>query len=205
LTFDLQPMSLIAFGPLGIARPPMDQSQAAFDTSHFRHSSLREKLLEHVFIGELLQCLWGQGRRDIEVLRAEIDYSGYDLVLGCNGVLRFVQFKSSHREATTRNVNISLDLSNKQGACVVWIIFDPVTMKLGPFLWFGGGAGKPLPPLGNRVARHAKADKSGVKAKRPNLRVVGRGAFTPLKAIEDVVEKLFGPFRDSPVPAEGGL
>jgi hypothetical protein len=73
----------------------MDQPQGTFDTSHYVQSSLREKLLEHVFIGELLRCLWRSGRRDIEVLRAEIDASGYDLVLECNGVLRHVQFKSS--------------------------------------------------------------------------------------------------------------
>jgi hypothetical protein len=29
---------------------------------HFLQSSLREKLLEHVFIGKLLQCLWRKGR-----------------------------------------------------------------------------------------------------------------------------------------------
>jgi hypothetical protein len=73
----------------------MDGPEDARDTSHFLQSSLREKLLEHVFIGELLRCLWRLGRRDIEVLRAEIDASGYDLVLECNGVLRYVQFKSS--------------------------------------------------------------------------------------------------------------
>jgi hypothetical protein len=93
----------------------MDQPQAAFDTSHFLQSSLREKLLEHVFIGKLLQCLWRQGRRDIEVLRAEIDYSGYDIVLECNSVVRYVQFKSSHRDATTRAVNVSRSLAKKRG------------------------------------------------------------------------------------------
>jgi hypothetical protein len=127
----------------------MDQPQTTFDTSHFLQSSLREKLLGHVFIGELLQCLWRQGRRDIEVLRAEIDYSGYDIVLECNGVLRYVQFKSSHRDATTREVNVSVNLAKKRGACVIWIIFDGQTMKLRPYLWFGGGAGEPLPPIGD--------------------------------------------------------
>lgn len=179
-------MSLIG-GATRCIPPTMDQQQAAFDTSHFLQSSLREKLLEHVFIGELLQCLWRQGRRDIEVLRAEIDYLGYDLVLECNGVLRYVQLKSSHRDATTRDVNVNLSLAKKRGACVIWIRFDADTMELGPYLWLGGKAGQDLPPLGDRVARHTKADKSGVKAERPNLRVVGRGSFKPLETIESVV------------------
>ena len=54
--------------------------------SQFLHSSLREKVLEHLFVGDLLRCLWRLGRRDIELLRAEVDYAGYDLVLECNGL-----------------------------------------------------------------------------------------------------------------------
>jgi hypothetical protein len=73
----------------------MTQVPNAFDASHYLQSSLREKLLEHLFIGELVQELWKQGRRDIEILRGEIDFAGYDLVLECNGVLRHVQLKSS--------------------------------------------------------------------------------------------------------------
>jgi hypothetical protein len=194
LTFDIQPMSLI--GPRLIVT--MDLPQPAIETSHFLRSSLREKLLEHVFVGKLLQCLWREGRRDIEVLRAEIDSSGYDLVLECGGVLRYVQFKSSHRDATTRDVNISLSLAKKKGGCVIWIVFDAATMRIGPYLWFGGRAGEPFPSLGERVARHTKADKAGVKAERPNLRVVGKSSFKPLETMEDVVEELFGPVAKSP-------
>jgi hypothetical protein len=197
LTFDLQPMSLISGAALD-GRPTMDSSEGTLDTSHFRQSSLREKLLEHVFIGKLLQCLWRWGRRDIEVLRAEIDASGYDLVLECNGVLRYVQFKSSHRDATTRDVNVSLSLAKKRGACVIWIIFDAGTMKLGPYLWFGGGLDQPLPSLGGRVARHTKADKAGVKAERPNLRVVAKSSFKSMQTMDEVVEEMFGLHRSMP-------
>jgi hypothetical protein len=84
----------------------MGEPQSLVDSSHFLQSSLREKVLEHVFVGELLQCLWRARRRDVEVLRAETDASGYDLVLECNDVLRHVQFKSSHNNALTRNVKV---------------------------------------------------------------------------------------------------
>ena len=45
------------------------------------HSSAREKVLEHLFVGELLRCLWRRGIRNMEVLRAEVDMGGYDLVV----------------------------------------------------------------------------------------------------------------------------
>ncbi len=43
---------------------------------HFLHSSLREKVIEHLFVGEVLKALWRSGNRDFEVLRAEVDRGG---------------------------------------------------------------------------------------------------------------------------------
>jgi hypothetical protein len=43
---------------------------------------------------------------------------------------------------------------------------------LGPFLWFGGELGKPLPPLGDKVSRHSKGNKDGYKAEWLNIREV---------------------------------
>src|SRR5688572_9636258 len=126
-------MSLIRRG--GSVRPMSDESL-------FLHSSLREKVLEHLFVGDLLRCLWRLGRRDIEVLRAEVDYAGYDLVLECNRVVRHVQLKSSHRNSATRSVNAHVGLPLKPSACIVWIRFDPSTMELRLFLWFGAEPGQ---------------------------------------------------------------
>jgi hypothetical protein len=171
----------------------MAQVPSAFDASHYLQSSLREKLLEHVFVGELLQCLWRNNLRDVEVLRAETDTSGYDLVLECDHVLRHVQFKSSHRDARTRTVNIHLNLAKKPSGCVIWIFFDPDTLKLGPFLWFGASPGQPLPTLADfPVAHHVKGNRAGEKALRPNLRVIGKRDFKELPNIDSVAVALFG-------------
>jgi hypothetical protein len=140
----------------------------------------------------LLQCLWRANRRDIEVLRAEIDTSGYDLVIECDGVLRHIQFKSSFHDATTRNVTVHVKLAKKPSGCVIWILFDPDTLRLGPFLWLGAAPGQPLPSLGDRIARHARGDSTGAKAPRPNLRVVGRSRFEQLATMDGVVTALFG-------------
>jgi hypothetical protein len=172
------------------ARPPTDLPHAAF-------SSAREKLLEHLFVGELLAHLWLAGIHDVEVLRPEVDSGGYDLILGASGILRHVQLKSSYRAAKTRRVDISLNLARRPSGCVVWIQFDPLTLDLGPFLWFGDEPSKPLPDLGARVARHSKADSAGKKKERPSLRSVRRSHFEVLPTIGVVAEKLFG--RVAPV------
>jgi len=53
-----------------------------------RRPALGKACMEHLFIGELLRHLWLQGIRDVEVLRAEVDCGGFDLVVECGGILR---------------------------------------------------------------------------------------------------------------------
>ena len=162
------------------------------ESAHFFDSSLREKVLEHLFVGELLRCLWCSGRRNIEVLHPEVDRAGYDIVFEANAILRHVQFKASYHEARTQRVNIHTDLARKPGGCVIWIRFDPKTLGLGPFLWFGGPPGEPLPPLGNKIGRHTRGNREGNKAGRENIRVVNKGRFAVLETIDDVAKALFG-------------
>lgn len=161
-------------------------------SAHSIESSLREKIIEHLFVGDLMRCLWRRGSRDIEMLRPEVDRGGYDLVLEANGITRHVQFKSSHREATTSEVNAHVNLMRKPSACIIWIRFDLQSMELGPFLWFGAGPRQTIDDLGGKVARHSKGNTNGYKAERSNHRVVNKGRFTMLQTIGDVADALFG-------------
>lgn len=162
------------------------------DSSHWEASSLREKLIEHLFVGELLRFLWCSGRRDIEVLRVEVDRGGYDLALECNNVLRHLQLKASHRNAVARSVNVNIALGAKPSGCVIWIRFDAATMALGPYLWFGGARGERLPDLGDRVSRQPRADSTGRKAERPGMRQLARTRFRSIESIDGVARALFG-------------
>lgn len=159
---------------------------------HSAESSLREKIIEHLFVGDLLRCLWRKGIRDIEVLRTEVDRSGYDLVLESNGVVRHIQLKASHRLAKTAELDIHVGLERKPCACVIWIRFDPDTMELGPYLWFGGKPREPIPSLGEKRSVYSKGDSTGFKATRLNHRVVKKARFERLDTIEEVAARLFG-------------
>jgi len=109
---------------------------------HSKHSSYREKLLEHLFIGEVLTHLWKQGETNAEFLRPEVDSGGYDLVIAFKDIIRHIQLKSSHRNAKTARQNVNISLAEKPSGCVVWVVFDEDTLKLVEFRWFGGGAGQ---------------------------------------------------------------
>lgn len=164
-------------------------------TEHNRYSSYRESLLEHLFTGELMRHLWLRGPVRMELLRPQVDDGGYDLVLEANGVVRHVQLKSSDHGSSTAQVGINVRLGEKPSGCVIWLRFDAATLVLGPFLWFGGSPGEPLPDLsGFRVGKNAKGDAQGVKRKRPNIRVVPKGRFDSVTTTGALAERLFGCF-----------
>ncbi|WP_166298060.1 hypothetical protein [Bradyrhizobium sp. 2S1] len=115
---------------------------------HSQDSSLREQAIGHLFLGELLAAMWRSNQRDIEVLKAEVDRGGYDLVLEANGFLRHVQLKSSFAGSKVRHVSVGTKLLAKPGGCVIWIEFDGDSLKIERYLWFGGEPGQALPDLG---------------------------------------------------------
>lgn len=159
---------------------------------HYLNSSFREKLIEHLFVGELLKLAWQSKNYSLEVSKPEVDNSGYDLILEAKGVLRHVQLKSTFIGGKTSRQNVHISLSKKQSGCVVWVYFDESTLNLGPFLLFGGNPGEPLPDISAmKTARHTKGDAGGYKAERPNIRTVNKGSFKSYDSVESLFQALF--------------
>lgn len=63
--------------------------------AHSNNSAFREKLIEHLLVGELLKFAW-KHELAIEVAKPEVDNSGYDIILESNNIVRHVQLKSSY-------------------------------------------------------------------------------------------------------------
>jgi hypothetical protein len=163
------------------------------DQSHALHSTFREKTLEHAFVGELLRSLWTRGIRDAEVLTADVDAAGYDLVVEAKGVMRHIQLKSTTVGGRTSRQKVHTKLAEKPSGCVVWMWVDPDTLSFESWGWFGSDPGDPLPDLANYpVAKHTKGDASGVKAERQSIRTVPKGAFDRLASIDALTDRLFG-------------
>ncbi len=154
-------------------------------------SSLREQALGHLFLGQLLAHMWRSGRRDIEVLKSEVDRGGYDLVLEANGIIRHMQLKSSFRGSKVREVDVSTKLMRKPNGCILWLEFDRDSLAIEQFYWFGGHPGAALPDIGARVSRHSKGNSDGAKTERPLHRVLSKGKFEKLADIDALVSKLF--------------
>ena len=162
-------------------------------TQHTHFSSYREKLIEHLFLGELLKLSWLKYKCSLEIARPEVDNSGYDAIAEANGIVRHIQIKTSVFGGKTANQNVHHKLTSKPSACVLWIYFNEETMELGPYLYFGASEpGMPMESLVDRkTAKHTKGNKEGFKAERENLRVLPKGAFKKLMSVEEVYEQLF--------------
>jgi hypothetical protein len=162
---------------------------------HATHSVLRESIVEHVFVGEVMRRLWQRGIMDVEVLRAEFDTSGYDLVMSSANVLRHIQLKVSIADGARASVNVNLKLGKAPSGCVLWIVVDD-DLQILEYRWFGGDPGEPLPDITDRgVVRHARANARGEKAVREGQRALSKVEFERFDAAEgldDVLDRLFG-------------
>jgi hypothetical protein len=158
-------------------------------------STFYEQLVEHVFISELLQEACFAFGQTVDVLRAEVDSSGYDVVFECNGILRYVQLKTSKHDAKRRAVPVNIALAQKAGACIIWLPreTDPATCRIKlSYLFFGGAPGETLPSLDSfPIAKHTKGDSTGKKNARPAIRLVPKSRFAKIATVRELVATLF--------------
>ena len=75
---------------------------------------------------------------------------------------------------------------------MIWIRFDPDSLELGRYLWFGAPPQQRIPPLGDKISRHSKGNSKGYKGERLSHRVVKKGRFEKLTTVDEVAERLFG-------------
>jgi hypothetical protein len=138
---------------------------------HFVNSTLREKVVEHVFVGDALRLLWKNEVLNVEVLRSEFDAYGYDLVMARDKIVRHIQFKTG-RSNKPAGVSVAQTLGKKPSGCVIWIrVTDK--LEMGPYFWFGDKPGKPLPDIDKyEVPLRPTYNKAGVRPPRPNHRLI---------------------------------
>jgi hypothetical protein len=166
--------------------------------THYRQSTLRERIVEHVFIGDALRSLWRLKITDVELLRSEFDAHGYDLVMARGQLVRHIQFKTG--TSKPRNVSVALALGEKPSGCVIFIQITPA-LETGPFYWFGGAPGQPLPSITDypKPAR-TTPNRAGEYPERQNHRDLPASALERLETLESVLTKLFGPLVTTTEP-----
>jgi hypothetical protein len=158
-------------------------------------SSSLERLIELHLMSELTQEAWfGRGLL-VDVLHSSVDAFGHDVVLECGSVLRHVQLKSRALAGKTSRYAINTRLAERPSGCVIWIGWErePRSNRLRTeYRWFGEAPGSSLPPLGDTIAKHSKANAEGVKLERPGMRIVPLSRFEKLAGVGELIDRLFG-------------
>jgi len=157
--------------------------------AHFLHSARREKILENLFIGEVLRELWRRDIFDAELLQSDIDAAGYDLVLSLENGIRHIQLKASIKPKTWP---VNGKIVDKPSGCVI-IILVSNNLDMNGFLWFGNELGKSCDDIRSLTgAKHSKGDSTGKKAHRRDTYKMGKSKFEKMDSIGAVVDALVG-------------
>lgn len=159
------------------------------ESSDFTKSTYRERLVEHLLVGEILRYLWRRGVHDVEVLRPAVAHSGYDLVLEYRRIIRHIELKASIVGGKRNAVTVNIGLQRAPSGCVIWVNVNPGDLELGPFWWFGDEPHKPLPSIED--FRRGKQPR-GDKRERESIRRIPRSKFTRLETVAEVAQRLFG-------------
>ena len=89
--------------------------------------------------------------------------------MGRGSIVRHIQFKTG-TSAKPGDVSISTALTSKPSGCIIWIRVTS-QLDMGPFFWFGGAPGEPLPVLDSyKGLRRATHNKAGERPLRKNGR-----------------------------------
>ena len=174
---------------LATTAPDGDKVAHNLTSSHL--SSAREKVLEYRFLAEVTAELYRRGL-EFDVLRSDVDALGHDLVMEANGIIRHIQLKTTYRGGKSARVTSNIRLATRPSGCLIWMIYDPHTLDITAFRWFGGVPGAALPDLGKRVAKHSRGNAGGTKNERPAHRVLPRRVFASIGDIAALVDQLFG-------------
>lgn len=129
-----------------------EQSRYATESSYFA------SLAEHVLLADLMTFGWYERRTSLQVLRAEVDVAGYDVVVADDVTTRHIQFKAGRRGP----VPVSLRLCNSPSGCIVWARLSEPPQGWRPsveYRFLGGSPGEPLEPalLGSKVTMRPRS------------------------------------------------
>jgi hypothetical protein len=119
------------------------------------------------------------------VFKSEVDHGGFDLVLGCNGSIRYIQLGQTLLSGTSAHFPVRKRLSSRPGGCVVVLVHRDDSLELDHCLFLEGGGGAAMPSSSRRwlTGRRNQA--------RNRPWVVPRSLFSEPLSLAELVDHLF--------------
>jgi len=162
-------------------------------------SSHVENILTHALIAAIGQELWRRSPNlDLQVFNAEVDDSGFDLVLGCGGCMRYIQIKQTHLRGKAIKYSLRQHFAQVVGGCAVVLVYGAETLEINHCLFYGGGSGETMSPIEHLPRTHSPGRRTaeGVRKIREHYRDVPRKSFLGPLNIGELVDCLFPGAKD---------
>jgi hypothetical protein len=166
-----------------------DSVHQAYNKVVARRSRHAKNLLMHPLISAIAEVLWNRDHwLDLQASKEDVDHHGFDLVLHCNGSIRFIHIEQTFLSCKTNYFAIKNGLFNQVGGCVVVLVYRPDTFELDHALFFGGSGGTVMPTMAVSSGQNAAG---GMRPLRKNYQEVPRRLFTAPLSISELVDHLF--------------
>ena len=109
-------------------------------------SSHVENILRHAFLAELASEV---GRDDpnepLGISNAEVDDSGYDVIVERNATIRRIQLKQAHDGKTPKLFSVRVEFATYPGACIVVIAHSLLDLEPTSYSFYGSSPNDPMP------------------------------------------------------------
>jgi hypothetical protein len=116
-----------------MTEPTQEERVKALQT----RSSYVENVLKHALVAGLAFIAWKRSPTlSLQVFNSEVDDSGFDVVLGFDTHVRYVQLKQSHSGKKLSKCSVRTSFASRNGSCVVLMIHSLETLKLESFRFF---------------------------------------------------------------------
>lgn len=157
-----------------------------------------EKLIEHRFIADIMMYGWYFHKKEVRILRCEIDSSGYDIIIDCDNKYRFIQLRTSISSSKRSYQHINASLIHKENPCIIWIFYNYNDKKNDfefKYLFWGADIDEPLPHIISGKKRGTaenilKSEKNAARRQKSD-HGIAKGQFEEVP-FDALFGKLFG-------------
>jgi hypothetical protein len=163
-------------------------------TALAERSSYVENVLRHALIAGLSSVVWARNPlASLDVFNAEVDGSGFDVVLGLGSRVRYIQLKQAHDGKIPVHCSVRLSFSELPGSCVVLMSHAAEDLTLPHFRFFGGVPSEPMASIAAMRSTKApgRRNAAGERKVRANYRDVPVRQFRGPLSIEQLLDILF--------------
>lgn len=157
-------------------------------------SSHVENVLRHAFLAELASEVWRDDPHEpLGISNAEVDDSGYDVVLERDATIRRVQLKQAHDKKIPKKFSVRVEFATYPGSCIVVIAHALQDLRPTSYSFFGSGPEDSMPYVeAHRTSKHpGKRTADGQRILRLRYRDVPFSRFKKNLSMRELLDELF--------------